>query len=90
LQQGAIPRATQAGPGAQPPNRHQPCQTPALGALTPPEAAASVNVTLAALCWIWFTAGGFADLREMLRRLQVESRVPTDDGFVSQGGRRDT
>lgn len=45
----------------------------------------AIHIAMATATCLWFTAGGFADLREMLRRLRVESRDPTDDGFVARG-----
>ncbi len=43
-----------------------------------------VQIGMAAVTIVWFSAGGFLDLREMLRRLRTQVRDHTDDGFVNE------
>jgi len=35
---------------------------------------------------VWFTVGGFSDLKHMIKSLQSETRDHGDDGWVSDGG----
>jgi solute:Na+ symporter, SSS family len=41
-----------------------------------------VNISLAVITVIWFTTGGFLDLRRMIARLKTRTRDHNDDGFV--------
>jgi hypothetical protein len=43
-----------------------------------------VQIGMAVITIVWFSAGGFLDLREMLRRLKTQVRDHTDDGFVDE------
>jgi len=44
------------------------------------------QVGLATVTVIWFTTGGFLDLRRMLQTLRRREYDPNDDGFVRPGG----
>ena len=41
-----------------------------------------VHIGLASLTFFWFTAGGFIDIKKMMRSLKTIERNPEDDGFV--------
>ena len=41
-----------------------------------------INISLAVVTVIWFTTGGFLDLRRMIARLKTRTRDHSDDGFV--------
>ena len=43
-----------------------------------------IHLALAALTIVWFTIGGFRDLKKMIRRLQTMTRDDSDDGFVER------
>jgi SSS family solute:Na+ symporter len=43
------------------------------------------QVTVSVVVVIWFTIGGFKDLRDMLSRLSTMKREASDDGFVRDG-----
>lgn len=42
-----------------------------------------IHLALATLTILWFTIGGFRDLKKMIRRLKTMARDHSDDGFVS-------
>ncbi|MFQ5653335.1 MAG: sodium:solute symporter [Planctomycetota bacterium] len=44
-----------------------------------------IQLALAVVVILWFTAGGIRDIRTMLRRLSVMERDDTDDGLVRKG-----
>jgi hypothetical protein len=41
-----------------------------------------VNITASVIILVWFSIGGFRDLKEMLKRLRTMKRDFHDDGFV--------
>jgi len=41
-----------------------------------------INIAVSAVIIVWFTLGGFSDLRHMIKSLQSESRDHGDDGWV--------
>lgn len=41
-----------------------------------------IHITLAVVSIVWFTIGGFKDLRIMMHRLRTETRDDADDGFI--------
>jgi SSS family solute:Na+ symporter len=41
-----------------------------------------VQIAMSAITVVWFSTGGFLDLRRMFRHLQTRERDHTDDGFV--------
>jgi len=43
-----------------------------------------IHITLAVISIVWFTIGGFKDLKAMLNRLRSASRDDSDDGFILQ------
>ncbi len=45
----------------------------------------AIHLTLGCATVVWFTAGGFGDLRRMFGRLRVMARDERDDGFVRAG-----
>jgi SSS family solute:Na+ symporter len=44
-----------------------------------------VQIVLSVVVIVWFTIGGFSDLRSMFRRLRTMRRDEADDGFVADG-----
>lgn len=43
-----------------------------------------INLGLAVVTVVWFTAGGLIDLRKMFRKLNASIRDETDDGFIRE------
>jgi SSS family solute:Na+ symporter len=43
-----------------------------------------IQIGMAIVTVVWFTTGGFLDLREMLRRLRTQERDHSDQGFVTE------
>jgi SSS family solute:Na+ symporter len=41
-----------------------------------------IQIAMSAITVVWFSTGGFLDLRRMFRRLQTRERDHADDGFV--------
>ena len=41
-----------------------------------------IHIVLAIISMIWFTIGGFIDLRKMMHRLKNLQRDHSDDGFI--------
>ena len=41
-----------------------------------------IHIVMAVLSMIWFTIGGFIDLKKMMYRLRHTERDITDDGFI--------
>ena len=42
-----------------------------------------IHMTLSVIIIVWFTVGGFSDLKHMIKILQSENRDHEDDGWVS-------
>ncbi len=42
-----------------------------------------IHITVSIFIIIWFTIGGFKDLKDMISRLKTEYRDHQDDGWVS-------
>ncbi len=45
-----------------------------------------INIAVSAVIIVWFTVGGFSDLRDMIKSLQSENRDHGDDGWVDNTG----
>ena len=45
-----------------------------------------INIAVSAVIIVWFTLGGFSDLRHMIKSLQSENRDHGDDGWVDNPG----
>jgi len=45
-----------------------------------------INIAVSAVIIVWFTIGGFSDLRDMIKSLQSENRDHGDDGWVDNTG----
>jgi SSS family solute:Na+ symporter len=45
-----------------------------------------INMAVSAVIIVWFTIGGFSDLRDMIKSLQSENRDHGDDGWVDNTG----
>jgi len=45
-----------------------------------------INIAVSAVIIVWFTLGGFSDLRHMIKSLQSENRDHGDDGWVDNLG----
>tara|TARA_B110000467_G_C18338910_1_gene501298 strand:+ start:4924 stop:7008 length:2085 start_codon:yes stop_codon:yes gene_type:complete len=43
-----------------------------------------IHIVMAVLSMVWFTIGGFIDLKKMMHRLRHTERDHTDDGFVAR------
>ena len=41
-----------------------------------------IHIALAVVAIIWFTIGGFIDLKAMLKKLKISTRDDKDDGFI--------
>ena len=41
-----------------------------------------IHIAIAVVSIIWFTIGGFGDLKKMINHLKTEARDDADDGFV--------
>ena len=41
-----------------------------------------INIVVCAVIIVWFTLGGFSDLRQMIKSLKSERRDHGDDGWV--------
>ncbi|MBC8478303.1 sodium:solute symporter [bacterium] len=48
-----------------------------------------IHLVMTVISIIWFTTGGFIDLKRMIRRLQTMNRDHQDDGFIKQAGAGD-
>ena len=42
-----------------------------------------IHMTVSVIIIVWFTVGGFSDLKHMIQILQSENRDHEDDGWVS-------
>tara|TARA_B100000809_G_scaffold135796_1_gene133385 strand:+ start:5199 stop:7286 length:2088 start_codon:yes stop_codon:yes gene_type:complete len=45
-----------------------------------------INIAVSAVIIVWFTVGGFSDLKHMIKSLQSENRDHGDDGWVDNTG----